>query len=311
MLADKNKDGFLTKKEYKAKPKAQPDFMQGNLDEAFKHIAEFKEDDGKVSPIESSIGYDLSFEYETLDKNKNGELSAIELNEIKPWPEVIGVMKEFDKEPKDDILSFFEFDEWHKKKPSGPTEYIKCTVRDEENPDNKNISKCSSMKDCYDFDNSKYENDLCPNPRESCGTLYTWKLDLAVKNWDATDKSLRHYKKFDGFCQNPDTYMKYDATGEGMELDASAQDEPACESVCTKNDECKAWHFKGTECNIITSKIPVEGDGTLGESCNIKLREEGQGCMLTNLCDKNDFNSKKTYRDQYLELECKDGKKWN
>ena len=67
MLADKDGDGFLTKEEYIATPEAQPDFMVGNVDEAFKNIADFVDDDEKVSKKESMIAYDLAFEYESLD----------------------------------------------------------------------------------------------------------------------------------------------------------------------------------------------------------------------------------------------------
>ena len=130
-LADKNDDNFLTKEEYKAKPKAQPDYMQRNFDDAFELIADLVEDDGKVSRKESMMAYNLEFEYETLDSDKDGELTAIELNEIKPWSEVMGVMKKYDTDPKDNTLDLFEFDTWHKAKPAGPEEYHKCSLRDE------------------------------------------------------------------------------------------------------------------------------------------------------------------------------------
>jgi hypothetical protein len=86
----------MTKKESK---------VFGYREDVFEHIADLVDDDGKLSKKESMISYDLQFEYETLDNNKNGELSAIELNEISPWSEVMGVMTKYDTEPKNDILS--------------------------------------------------------------------------------------------------------------------------------------------------------------------------------------------------------------
>ena len=118
-------------------------------------------------------------------------------------------MKEYDAEPKDKNLSLFEFDQWHKAMPAGPEEYLKCTVHQEQDPNNKNIGKCSTLDSCYDFDAMKYSNDKCINPRESCGGLSVQKY--------GEDKQLL-YNKVDGFCQNPKTLNKYEADGEGMSL---------------------------------------------------------------------------------------------
>lgn len=96
-------------------------------------------------------------------------MSLIELNNMMPWYAVMSVMKKYDKNPNDDRLSFNEFavfhnDEMFKKK----SHLHKCTMRQEDSPEIKNINRCSSLSPCYDFGAKKYSNLKC-GLRESCG----------------------------------------------------------------------------------------------------------------------------------------------
>ena len=197
---------------------------------------------------------------------------------------MLSLMRAFDKEPKDDGLNFFEFEDYHKAKPPGPH---KCTLRQEEDTDNLNINKCSSMADCYSFDAGRYDNSMC-HERESCGKFRYYEQGR-------NGKSNYHVKE--GRCVDPSTSAAVDS--DKITIDSSAADVSYCRGACDKNEDCKAYNFIDNTCSLITGASPTEGvgDGSNESKCHIKNQVTVAGCILSDFCQDNEHNRRRTYLD--------------
>ena len=101
-----------------------------------------------------------------LDQNKDLKLSKLELNEEEPMTEITPILKKFDLN-NDKELGFSEYikhynDVEHSK--------AKCTVKEEDNHNNKDLTKCSTATECYNPNTREPDNNFCI-PTETCATI--------------------------------------------------------------------------------------------------------------------------------------------
>ena len=88
---------------------------------------------------------------------------------------VIQDFKKFDVN-NDSELEFTEYIVKHKLRNNEKD--LVCTLFFEDNV--KDITKCSSSADCYDYTAGVYTNDKCANPRESCAAVTIFKDNAPV-----------------------------------------------------------------------------------------------------------------------------------
>ena len=85
----------------------------------------------------------------------------MELNGNIFWPEVKRIFMKFDKVLSDDSLNLMEFEEYVNEKSEIAGIDHKCTILQENDPSNTDVTKCSSLTMCYNMENYKYDNSLC------------------------------------------------------------------------------------------------------------------------------------------------------
>jgi len=98
------------------------------------------------------------------------------MNQEHPMSAIGPYYEEYDKHTSKTKLDFDEFIDFYNRKAE---ESYKCTISQEDEA--KDITKCSTIADCYDRGTRQYENSKCPG-RESCAKV-------VAENWRAPGTS--------------------------------------------------------------------------------------------------------------------------